>query len=169
MIAASPGQRPPQSVILVPSEYGAWSAIARDMAARLTELLPRAVVEHIGSTSVPGLPAKPVVDLMIGVELDRLSVATLTLVEHGFDLEGERSGHAWLSSPDRSAREFVVHVLECGGQAWDRRLRFRDILRTDPAARAKYLAVKQQAAAIARGWDDYTRAKAAVVAEILAP
>lgn len=141
--------------------------MARELAQRIAAMLPHAAIEHIGSTSVPWLPAKPVVDLAVGVSADEVGAATRTLAQHGFDLEGEREGHAWLSLPDRTAREYVVHVLEAQGRAWSRRLRFRDILRADAAARAKYLAVKQQSAAVSVGWDDYTQSKTAVVHEIL--
>lgn len=156
-----------QRVVLSASEHEAWSRMAKQMANKISTLLPEAEIEHIGSTSVPGLPAKPVVDLAVGVKAERLGEATLILVQHEFDLEGEQPGHAWLSWPNRFARSYVIHVLEGHGVPWERRLRFRDILRTDAVARAKYLAVKRQSAAVSLGWDDYTQSKTAIVHEIL--
>ncbi|WP_206446383.1 GrpB family protein [Agrococcus sp. KRD186] len=156
-----------QRVVLAASEHEEWSRLARDMAGRISRLLPEAVIEHIGSTSVPDLPAKPVVDLAVGMPADRVDEATEVLAQHGFDHEGGRAGHTWLSSPDRSARAYVIHVLDLDGTGWERRLRFRDILRTDASARAKYLAVKQRSAASSVGWDDYTQSKTAIVSELL--
>lgn len=156
-----------QRVVLVASEHEEWSRMAHSMAGQISRLLPEATIEHIGSTSVPSLPAKPVVDLAIGVRAGQIDEATEVLAQHGFDAEGAQPGHAWLSSPDRSARSYVIHVLELGGIRWERRLRFRDILRTDAAARAKYLAVKQRSAASSIGWDDYTQSKTAIVSELL--
>lgn len=141
--------------------------MATEMATRISALLPACEIEHIGSTSVPDLPAKPVVDLAVGVRADRIPATTQALIADGFDVEGERDGHAWLSWPDRTARAYVIHVFELHGRPWTRRLRFRDILRTDAEARASYLAVKQRSAASSTGWDDYTQSKTAVVHEIL--
>lgn len=157
-----------ERVVLVPSEHEKWARQAAEMAARIAQHLTTATVEHIGSTAVPGMLAKPVVDLAVGVPVDRIRESAGVLARQGFDIEGERAGHAWLSSPDRSARSFVVHVFEFEGPEWHRRLRFRDALIAEEGHRARYLAVKQAAAEATRGWGEYTWAKAAVVAEILA-
>lgn len=137
------------------------------MKVRLLEHLTNATIEHIGSTSVPGLPAKPVVDLAVGVSPEAVSSSARQLALLGFDLEGERADHAWLSFPDRSCRAFVIHLFDIRGEEWTKRLRFRDILLTDASSRAKYLSAKRAAAASTNGWGDYTKAKSAVVAEIL--
>lgn len=142
--------------------------MAAEMNVVLVRYLPHATIAHIGSTAVPGLPAKPVVDLMAGVPANELASAAHTLARHGFDLEGDRSDHAWLSYPDRSARTFVIHVVELHGQQWRNRVRFREILRADTTSRQAYLAAKRSAAASSRDWAEYTSAKASIVAEILA-
>lgn len=157
-----------ERVTLSDSEHEEWSRRAAEMSLRLAELLPLGKIEHIGSTAVPGLPAKPVVDLAIGVALDEIVSSARELSRYGFDLEGERDNHAWLSFPDRSSRAFVIHIFELQGEEWIRRLRFRDILMTDHVSRDKYLAVKREAARRADDWGEYTRAKSAVVSEILA-
>lgn len=157
-----------ERVTLSDSEYEEWSRRATEMSAKLAEVLPLAEIEHIGSTAVPGLPAKPVVDLAIGVARGEVVRSARELSRYGFDLEGERDNHAWLSFPDRSARTFVLHVLEFQGEEWLRRLRFRDILMTDQVSRDSYLAGKREAARWAVGWGEYTRAKSAVVSAILA-
>lgn len=156
-----------ERVVLVASEYEKWAQLAAAMATRISEHLPAATIEHIGSTAVPGMPAKPVVDLAVGVAPDHIGEAADELARRGFDVEGERPGHVWLSYPDRTARAFVIHVLETQGTEWRRRLRFRDILITDGGHRNRYLAAKRAAADVANGWGEYTRAKSSVVAEIL--
>lgn len=135
-------------VTLVTSEHATWPRMAGEMAMRITEHLPAVKVEHIGSTAVPGMPAKPVVDLAVGMLAGQVEDAASELAKHGFDIEGTRQSHAWLSYPDRSTRSFVIHVFEFQGTEWHRRLRFRDILITDATS-------------------DYTRAKSSVVSEIL--
>lgn len=156
-----------QRVRLAASSYETWSHMAQQMTVRLLRIVPEAAVEHIGSTSVPGLPAKPVVDLAVGVPADEIAEVSRLLVEQGFDLEGTQPQHSWLSYPQRSARQFVVHVLEHQGRQWSRRLLFRDALRADESARDRYLEVKREAAASSANWDEYTQAKTDVVHAIL--
>ena len=156
-----------QPVVLVSSRHAEWAGMAAAMAVRIRGQVPDAQVEHIGSTSVPDLPAKDVVDLLVGVAGERILQVADELAAAGFDLEGGRPGHSWLSYPSRSARTHVLHVVETGGTAWQRRLDFRNLLRRDPAARARYLAAKRAAAEGSAGWDDYTQAKTPVVRELL--
>lgn len=157
-----------EPVVLAASQHERWARAAAEMILSLSAQLPHAEIAHIGSTSVPGFPAKPVIDLAVGVSADEVAIVSRTLAGHGFDLEGERAGHSWLSHPNRSARAFVIHIFEFQGEEWIKRLRFRDILRTHAESREKYLAVKRAAAAQTTGWGAYTRAKSAAVAEILA-
>ncbi|MCC9204423.1 GrpB family protein [Arthrobacter sp. zg-Y769] len=138
------------------------------MAARLRTQVPGARLEHIGSTSVPGLAAKDVVDLLIGVEENRVAEVAAELAADGFDLEGELPGHCWLSYPARASRRYILHVVEFDGVPWRRRIGFRDLLRRDESARARYLEAKLEAAREAQGWDDYTQFKTPVVAGLLA-
>ncbi|PYF98365.1 dephospho-CoA kinase [Georgenia satyanarayanai] len=156
-----------QTVRLVPSRHEEWHLRYTGMAGRLAVLLPGAHVEHIGSTAVPGLPAKDVVDVLVGVDAADVVEAAHRLRAAGLDLEGERAHHCWLSAPDRRSRDYVVHVVEHGGRPWTRRLAFRDLLRRDADARGRYLRVKEAAARESQGWDDYTQAKSPVVAELL--
>lgn len=164
MLVMSIGQR----VVLVASRYVEWETAFAEMADIIHGHLRDSKIEHIGSTAVPDLPAKDVVDLLIGVEAGRVLDVTRQLASEGFDHEGGHPHHCWLSFPSRSDRKYVLHVVEFDGVAWQRRIAFRDLLRRDEAARAKYLEVKLSAARVAQGWDDYTRSKDAVVAGLLA-
>ncbi|WP_164745297.1 GrpB family protein [Georgenia faecalis] len=157
-----------QRVALVPSRPEEWARRFAEMSAWLSALVPGAPIEHIGSTAVRGLPAKDVVDLLVGVDAGSVVPVSRQLAAAGLDLEGERDHHCWLSAPSRHARTHVVHVVELGGHAWTRRVAFRDLLRQDPDARETYLAAKRAAAAGTPGWDAYTQAKTQVVAELLA-
>ncbi|WP_413451868.1 GrpB family protein [Georgenia phoenicis] len=156
-----------RAVTLVPSRHEEWRLRYAELARRLSALLPAARLEHIGSTAVPDLPAKDVVDVLVGVDTADVVAVARRLRAEGLDLEGELAHHCWLSLPDRRSRTFVVHVVEHGGRAWARRIAFRDLLRSDADARERYLRVKRAAAREAAGWDDYTRAKSEVVAELL--
>jgi GrpB-like predicted nucleotidyltransferase (UPF0157 family) len=155
------------SIELVPADPKGWAARFDAVRVRLVSLLPDAEVDHIGSTSIPELPAKDVVDVLVGVNRNQWRTAMDSLSSDGFDCEGHREGHAWFSLPDRSNREIIVHLVESHGDQWDRRMKFRDILRRDISARERYLNVKRDAAVSTKDWGAYTRHKADVVAAIL--
>jgi len=155
------------SIELVPADPQGWAARFDVVRGRLASLLPDAKIEHIGSTSIPDLPAKDVVDVLVGVNLHQWSTAMDLLNSDGFDCEGHREGHVWFSLPNRKNREIVVHLVEIQGRQWLRRIVFRDILRRDIKARERYLSVKREAAARTKDWGAYTAHKADVVAAIL--
>lgn len=127
------------------------------------------VVEHVGSTSVPGLPAKPVVDLLLGVADPADEPAYVGALEHlGYTLhirEPEWFEHRLLKRTDPAVN---LHVFPATSPEVRRMLAFRDHLRTHDADRELYLQTKRELAA--RTWDyvqDYADAKAAVVEHIL--
>lgn len=156
-----------QPVFIVPSRHSEWTQMATEMISSIREQVTGVHLEHIGSTAVPDLPAKDVVDLLVGVEAARVQVVALQLAAGGFDLEGERDHHCWLSFPSRSARTYVIHVVEHGSRQWNRRIAFRDLLRSDRNARDRYLQTKLEAAKSTNNWDDYTQSKTSVVSSLL--
>jgi GrpB-like predicted nucleotidyltransferase (UPF0157 family) len=101
-------------------------------------------IEHIGSTAVPGLAAKPIVDLMIGVHdftsADRI-VAKLCLL--GYEYLGEAGVPGRLYLRKRSARDFNAHIVLHGGDHWSNNLAIRDYLRADAREREHYEARKK--------------------------
>jgi GrpB-like predicted nucleotidyltransferase (UPF0157 family) len=124
-------------------------------------------VEHIGSTSVPGLAAKPVVDVVVTVEDITAEEDYLdALLAAGYELRVREPGHRLVRTP---ARDVHVHLLERGDPAVDEYLLLRDHLRSDPDDRALYERTKR--ALLERRWDDandYAEAKTDVVLAIKA-
>jgi GrpB-like predicted nucleotidyltransferase (UPF0157 family) len=146
----------------------AFGSEAERIAAALRPFDPS--IEHCGSTSVPGVPAKPIIDILIGlpVPLDLAAVAG-ALAGIGYE-------HAtWAGVPGHEVfgkaepRTHLLHVVPYQEEAWARMLAFRDALRSDPALAAEYAALKQDLAV--RFPDDrsaYTDGKSAFVARVLA-
>jgi GrpB-like predicted nucleotidyltransferase (UPF0157 family) len=123
-------------------------------------------IEHVGSTSVPGLAAKPIVDIQVSVvdpEDEPSYVRSLEAV--GYRLRVRESGHRML----RSARLDVhVHICAAGGEWEQRHLVFRDHLRRNDGDRALYEATKRRLAQ--HEWpttQHYADAKTAVIDEIM--
>ncbi|HEX8904123.1 MAG TPA: GrpB family protein [Longimicrobiaceae bacterium] len=127
-------------------------------------------IEHIGSTSVPGLGAKPIIDILVVVPNSADESAYLPqLLGAGYVLrvrEPEWFEHRMLRT---SERDVHVHVLSAGCPEIGRYLAFRDRLRRHAADRLRYERTKRELAA--REWadmDEYARAKSEVVESILA-
>jgi GrpB-like predicted nucleotidyltransferase (UPF0157 family) len=120
----------------------AWAERFADERAQLEQALApwlEAGVEHIGSTSVPGLAAKPIVDMMAGVgSLDESRAAFPVLASLGYAWSPHRPEAHRFARPG-----FHLHLTEPGSELWVERLAFRDALRRSPELRAEYAAWKQ--------------------------
>ena len=125
--------------------------------------------EHVGSTSVPGLAAKPVIDIQVSVAdiADEARYAG-PLEPLGLQLSNRDDVHRYFSPIPEQPRELHLHVCQAGS-AWERdHLLFRDYLRAHPAAADRYFAGKRAAAVTWR--DDrwaYTEAKTDIILDIL--
>ena len=122
-------------------------------------------VEHVGSTAVPGLDAKPVIDLLVGVrDVRNAGHCIRPLEEIGYSYWAENPNPDRMLfvkfAADRTSRIHNLHVVEVEGDLWNDRLLFRDHLRAHPEAADEYVRLKHVLAERFR--DDreaYTRAK----------
>ncbi|MDX6214916.1 MAG: hypothetical protein QOG99_500 [Frankiales bacterium] len=147
-----------------PRQYGKWHAALQsclgDTATR---------IEHVGSTSVPGLPAKPIVDIQVSVaELADESRYVPQLEGIGFQLRSRDDVHRYFRPFPSQPRDVHVHLCAAGSE-WEREhLLFRDYLRTHDQACKEYSLVKRHAAAT---WFDdgiaYTDAKSELILTLL--
>lgn len=161
------GGREPFTAVI--SEYDpSWPSRFADLAARLRSALGTAAlaIEHIGSTSVPGLAAKPIIDVLVVVADVDDEPSYLPPVEAaGFVLRVREPGHRMFRTP---AKNVHVHVWGAGDQAIPDYLDLRDWLRVDASDRTLYADVKRELAQ--RSWSDmnhYAEAKTDVVQQVL--
>jgi GrpB-like predicted nucleotidyltransferase (UPF0157 family) len=123
-------------------------------------------IHHIGATSVPGLAAKPFIDMMAGVrDFEGARAAYEPLLGEGYAHTPHRPGIAHRFSKG----EYGLHLTEPGSDLWNERLAFRDALRADPELVAEYAALKLRLAEEHR--DDieaYTAGKRDFVGRVLA-
>lgn len=130
-------------------------------------------IEHYGSTAVPGLPAKPILDILVGVTpLPDWALCHDPLLALGYDYAahaGVPGHHIFGRGRHPGERTHLVHVVEFGGESWVSNLAFRDALRSDETLRAHYLAVKAEAIAAApEGRATYNAAKTDAISRIKA-
>ncbi len=147
-----------------PGRYERW----RDrLAGQLADTALR--IEHVGSTAVPGLAAKPTIDVQVSVDdLDDESQYVAQIEQAGVQLRSRDAWHRFFRPFAGQPRDVHVHVCQAGSD-WEREhLLFRDYLRSHPNARDAYARVKGEAAQV---WSDdriaYTEAKTGVILDIL--
>lgn len=147
-----------------------WPAAFEDAADDIHRVIGAGwMIEHIGSTSIPGMPAKPIIDLAVRVDdLAEVDANRHQLVEVGFVgiTAGPRT-HRVLVRLNNGERTHVAHFFTRASWATCIQRLFRDWLRANPADRERYEAVKRTAAAEATGGRDYTQRKTAIVQEIV--
>ncbi len=126
-----------------------------------------AAIEHIGSTSVPDLCAKPIVDILVGLrELELTDDDVAGMVDLGYEYLGEYGLPGRLFFRKGEPRTHNVHVVEHGGMHWERQLIFRDALRTDPEERRAYDQFKRRLAAEGHPREVYTELKTPFIQEV---
>jgi len=131
--------------------------------------VPLVGIEHVGSTSVPGLAAKPVIDIDIVVRAEHIAAGVRTLVADGYESLGELDvplREAFRAPKDGIARNVYVTAEDC--LSLRNHLGLRDVLRADPELRDKYGNLKLSLAQKDyNSIDEYVADKSPVVHEIL--
>jgi GrpB-like predicted nucleotidyltransferase (UPF0157 family) len=130
----------PERVRVVPYDPS-WPSLFEGERTRLERVLAPWLsggVHHIGSTAVPGLAAKPSLDLLAGVrDLEEARAAVQPLCAEAYEHAFHRADALWFRKAGAA-----LHLTEPGSPLWRERLAFRDALRADPALAAEYEALK---------------------------
>ena len=132
-------------------------------------------VEHVGSTAVPGLCAKPIIDIMVGI---RKLIDAENCIEPLESIGYEYVPEYEVSIPERRYfrkgpsempnKHFHLHMFEHGSDSWKRHLLFRDYLRTHPGAALEYCELKKRLAVKYRlNREAYTEAKTTFIEAIV--
>lgn len=130
--------------------------------------VPYVAIEHVGSTAVPGLAAKPVIDIDVVVQRPDVEAASTVLVSLGFEPRGE------IGIPDRWAfwepnrlAGTNTYVIVAGSLALRNHLAVRDVLRADEQIRTAYGALKKRVATESADIYEYGAGKNSMVQRIL--
>jgi len=162
-----------EPIRLVPSDPG-WPSrfeLERSLLAEAIGAWVEGGIHHVGSTAVPGLEAKPIIDILVGVRsLETARGCFEPLADLGYlyapYLPDEMH---WFCKPDPARRTHHLHLVPFGSPRYLNELAFRDRLRADPRLAADYAALKRRLAE--RHRDDreaYTEAKSRFIQQALA-
>lgn len=146
----------------------AWARMGETACAEVLAALPQVVVavEHIGSTAVPGLAAKPVIDLMAAGDLVAVMEHEATLERLGYQRhETGMPNRLFYRREQGGRRSHNLHIVP--SETWPTRNErvLRDHLRSHPEDAARYATLKQQLASTGLSTEDYTRAKTQLIQE----
>ena len=159
-------------VVRVEESNPGWVAAYSREKFRILGLVQAGVehLEHIGSTAVPGLAAKPIIDMMVGVRsYPPPQTVLLQLASLGYDMLGEAGVPGRLYFRLRGAQDYNLHVVKHRGKLWQANLLLRDFLVDNAQARTRYAAAKY--AALVGGAHDllsYSEHKAGTIEGLLA-
>lgn len=153
-----------------------WTEQFRAVRAELIDALAplEVAIEHIGSTAVPGLAAKPVLDLLLGADSLAEIESKIGVLGHlGFEYvskyEREIPERRYFVRPPASTLRVHLHGVEHGSRLWREHLAFREALRAESALRSEYQALKLHLAReFAEDKAAYTEAKGPFIRTVLA-
>jgi len=157
--------------VLVSDYDETWNILFREEKERMLKEMSGSgiLVEHFGSTSIPGLCAKPIIDILVGIEnWDNASAYVQPMERIGYTFKGEYGipyRHFFVKGDPTTHH---VHMVEIHGDLWKEQLLFRNYLRTHPASRDHYADLKKE---LARKYpndrEKYLNAKADFIREII--
>jgi len=170
---------PPLAAPILIADYDPrWPEIYEAEKERILDAIGRwlADIRHVGSTAVPGLAAKPTIDVMPGLRsLDDALPCIAPLGALGYEyrpeLESELPERRYFDKPAgsewRGLRKFHLHMVETSSDFWRRHILFRDYLREHPEVAREYESLKRELAArYGADREGYTGAKTAFITSI---
>ena len=175
--------RPADNIILVPYDPP-WPTFFEEECARLRAAIGEwaAGIEHVGSTAIPGVAAKPIIDIAVHLRslVDALKCIEPLVVDLGYECLGEYGipGRIYFRkrtenpSPGQEhggvGRTHQIHMYETGHEQYEKQIVFRDYLRSHPDAVREYEDLKRDLAARHDDIEDYALGKSEFVLCILA-
>ncbi|AOT10829.1 GrpB family protein [Pseudoalteromonas luteoviolacea] len=151
----------------------AWpKEFEREQAHLLSLVRPwlHGTIEHVGSTSVPGMSAKPIIDIMVGVRSLNESIDAIeTLRTHGYCYYPYKPEYMhWFCKPSPEFRTHHIHLIPFKSALWYERVKFRDILRTNDTIAKQYAQLKHSLALEnCQDREAYTRKKWPFIEKVL--
>ena len=173
-MAAASSQTPGGAGIEIAAYDPRWPARFEAERSLLNSVLVdwlAGAIEHIGSTAVEGMAAKPIIDIMAPVRSLAESTSAIPALEKAGYLHYPYKPDVmhWFCKPSASHRTHHLHLVPMASELWHQRLAFRDALRADATLRQEYVALKRRLATeFGHDREAYTEGKSAFVASVSA-
>jgi GrpB-like predicted nucleotidyltransferase (UPF0157 family) len=168
-------QRAIHEEVTLASYDATWPAQFMLERERLLVHFPQLLgVEHFGSTAISGMPAKPIIDILAGVESMAVADALFgPILSYGYTtsraFNATLPDRRWFMRSAHGRRTHHLHLVVYGGESWNVHLRFRDVLRSNAGLAQRYAELKLELAAeFGRDREAYTNAKSEFVTSVIA-
>lgn len=138
--------------------------------SRLLKAIPELKIEHIGSTSVSSIVAKPIIDILVGIDkIKNFFRYRKKLEKLGYKYHSNRGTkhHKFLTKGPEHCRKVYMHVARYNGNRWKNDLRFRDTLRKNKKLAKKYQDLKIKLSKQFENRDNYTAAKNCFIKRVI--
>jgi GrpB-like predicted nucleotidyltransferase (UPF0157 family) len=151
--------------IIIDRYHKNWPAMFAQEKGMLSIILRQYIqgsIEHVGSTAVPGLSAKPIIDIMVGIQsLEHAKPAIEKLTQQGYCYYPYKPEVMhWFCKPSPEIRTHHLHLIPYLSPLWHERIQFREALRADPELANEYQQLKYQLATrFSRDRETYTEKK----------
>ena len=119
------------------------------------------MIEYVGSTSIDGCPAKPVIDVFIGVEsLEYAEHLIPVFVEHGYIFKINVPNEVYFKKRNNNLTTHHIHIADINGEVWNSQILFRNYMGSHPEKLQEYIALKsKRAAQFPKDRDSYAKGK----------
>jgi GrpB-like predicted nucleotidyltransferase (UPF0157 family) len=150
-----------------------WPILFEEEKQLLRQILSELAldIQHIGSTAVPHLSAKPIIDIGVYVsDAQSIALCVPILVQAGYEYFGDRRGNGdhFFAKGSDACRTHYLHMQVSGNPKWHDDLKFRDYLRTNKIARVEYEKLKQNLASTnSQDRKVYTEAKSDFIQQVI--
>lgn len=141
-----------QGAVRLMSHQPVWAKLFEEEKARIEAGIGPYVldIQHVGSTSIPGIPAKPIIDIGVAVRnFEEAAVCIDPLIALGYTYRGENGiprRHYFRKGDEEETRTHHLHINEIDGPDWKNQILFRDYLRTHPETAERYAEIKRDLA-----------------------
>lgn len=157
-----------KTIKLIPHQKS-WNAFFQKEKNILLKTIPNIYVEHVGSTAIPKIVAKPIVDIVIGIDkIKNFHLYKNKLKKLGFEYHDNRGSkfNKFLTKGPADCRIVYVHLVKYKGKIWNKYINFRDTLNRNIKLAKKYEALKLGLATKFTNRDDYTKAKTDFIKQV---
>lgn len=148
-----------------------WKEIFEDEKAILSKIFMRRyiVIEHVGSTSIPNIVAKPIIDIAVGLKsLNNSAEIIKTMEDHGYIYYPEHEDRLLFIKENQMVRTHHIHVEEYGKQSWNNHIYFRNSLLENNNLQKEYMELKKSLAAkYQNDREQYTAHKAEFIQRVI--
>ena len=161
-----------RGTVKLTAHYKEWANLFKYERKSLKKLLGSNIkIEHIGSTAIPGVLAKPIIDIAVGYTNEEQKESTFSkLRSNGYEDRGEkgRNGRRFFAKGPDHNRTYYLHVTQIGSNCWNEQILFRDFLKQNKNAREAYNELKIKLAdEFADNREQYTERKSEFIQDII--